>query len=245
MRNSLFWLLPSSLLFACSPAQNPEPPAAEQDFLPSVSYQCESGNMVDAAYATAQKASIRYQQKIHPLQLSQSASGAKYQGQQLTWWTKGSGPGSEAMLMDAKGETLERCKEVSMVVHPVAAQVVGEFVIPKAVGSFDGRRLELNLFKYDPRLADKAADLVDSLIIEDFSHVQEFVTRQNFVLGQNIKLAPEQGYYLTLFVLDGQRRTHMGECQHSPSNLCKVLTQGQPLQIEILVTPVDKRGEPE
>ncbi|GGO66026.1 MliC family protein [Bowmanella pacifica] len=245
MRNKFTWLLVSPLLFACSQADKTAPSVAEQDFLPSVSYHCDSGELVEAAYTTEQTASIRYKQRIHPLNLTVSASGAKYQGEGLIWWTKGSGPGSEAMLLNAKGENLENCKEVSMVVNPVAAQVVGEFVIPKSVGSFDGRRLELVLFKYDPRIADKAAQRVDSLVIEDFSHVQEFVTQQDFVLGQNIKLDPQQGYYLTLFVLDGQRRTHMGMCQHSPDNLCKVLTQGGPLQVDFVINPVDNRGEPQ
>ncbi|MBT1064129.1 MliC family protein [Bowmanella sp. Y26] len=244
MRNRLIWLAITPLLFACSQAEKTPPEAAVKDFLPSVSYLCDSGEMVEAAYTTEQQASIRYKQHIHAMQITASASGAKYQGSSLTWWTKGSGAGSEAMLLDQKGQSLEHCKEVSMVVNPVAAQVVGEFTIPKRVGSFDGLRLELTLFKYDPRIADKAAERVDSLVIDNFSHVQEFVTQQDFVLGQNIKLDPEQGYYLTLFVLDGQRRTHMGICQHSPDNLCKVLTQGGPLQVEFVVNPVDNRGEP-
>jgi len=50
------------------------------------------------------------------MQIAMSASGARYVGGELEWWTKGSGSGSEATLFShlpdgTSGESVEVCIE--------------------------------------------------------------------------------------------------------------------------------------
>lgn len=121
-----------------------------------------------------------------------------------------------------------------------SSKVDGTFFIPKEVPSFDNRLVEIRLYKYDPRIADKGADLVEKIEIKDFSHAQGKETKKDFVVGAKGELEPKMGYYVTLFVLQNQQRTHIGECQHSPRDLCKVLTNGEPNRIHLKVREVNK-----
>ncbi|VTS06815.1 hypothetical protein [Tuwongella immobilis] len=76
----------------------------------------------------------------------------------------------------------------------------GRFLIPKAVASFDNHMLEIRLNQDDPRIADKAADLVERLEIKPFAHMQGTDTNQPFVIGEKGTLDGQMGYYLTDFV---------------------------------------------
>lgn len=131
-----------------------------------------------------------------------------------------------------------------VVLGTVAAQdrpstkVEGTFVIPKEVASFNGRLVEIRLYKHDPRIADKAADLVEKVEFKDFGHVQGKETKKDFTIGAKGTLEPAMGYYVTFFILREGRRTHIGECAHSKNNLCKVLTKGQPNKIRVQVREV-------
>jgi hypothetical protein len=110
------------------------------------------------------------------------------------------------------------------------AEVQIKITIPQSVASFKGRTLEARLYKYDPLLADKAADLVELHEEKQFSHSQGKETVKEFRLGSKAKLEERRSYYLTLFILDGKTRTHIGECTHA-KGFAKVLTQGQPSQV--------------
>lgn len=82
----------------------------------SISYLCESGYGVDAVYRSGTTAIVRYAGTVREMTIAISASGARYVGGGLEWWTKGVGPGSTGILFrhedDATtGEIVERCTE--------------------------------------------------------------------------------------------------------------------------------------
>lgn len=81
------------------------------------SYRCESGERIAATYLTTDSATVRYKGSSYNMQIAVSASGARYVGGGLEWWTKGSGPGSEGTLFrhladGASGDIIERCTEI-------------------------------------------------------------------------------------------------------------------------------------
>jgi hypothetical protein len=120
-------------------------------------------------------------------------------------------------------------------------KVEGTLIIPKDTASFKGRVVEVRLYEYDPRIADKAADLVEKVELKDFAHAQGTETKKEFVVGAKGVLNQMRSYYVTLFVLDDKgQRTHMGEGEHSKNNLCKVLTNGQPAKITMNVKELKK-----
>src|SRR5262249_10871722 len=86
------------------------------------------------------------------------------------------------------------------------ARVEGMVIIPKEVASFEGRVLEIRLYKHDPRIADQGADLVEKIEIKDFAHVQGKETKKDFIIGAKDNLEPKLGYYVTLFILEQGRR---------------------------------------
>jgi hypothetical protein len=119
-----------------------------------------------------------------------------------------------------------------------STKVQGTLVVPKDLASFAGRLLEIRLYKYDPRLADRAADLVEKVEIKDFAHTEGTETKKTFVIGAKGEIEPKRAYYVTLFVLDGNKRTHIGDADHAKKNLCRVLTDGQPNQITMVIRSV-------
>ena len=77
-------------------------------------YQCESGNTITAAYASANSTTVKYKGVSYNLRLAVSGSGSRYVGDGLEWWTKGSAPESEGTLFrhlndGTSGEILEKC----------------------------------------------------------------------------------------------------------------------------------------
>ncbi|CAB0149481.1 hypothetical protein PSI9734_00045 [Pseudidiomarina piscicola] len=81
---------------------------------PTYTYQCESSAVIEASYPDAETARVRYQDRTYELTIAVSASGARYVGEQLEWWTKGSGAGAEARLFQhhangTTGDTVESC----------------------------------------------------------------------------------------------------------------------------------------
>lgn len=78
-----------------------------------ITYQCESGTAIEASYPSDSTAIVEYGKHTLRMTLAVSASGARYVGGGLVWWTKGTGPGAEGTLFryasDATGEMLEQC----------------------------------------------------------------------------------------------------------------------------------------
>lgn len=79
----------------------------------AVSYQCDSGNRIIATYPTTETAEIGYMQETILMQIAVSASGARYVGNGLVWWTKGQdGTLFRAVNVNETGDLVERCTEV-------------------------------------------------------------------------------------------------------------------------------------
>lgn len=117
-----------------------------------------------------------------------------------------------------------------------STKVTGTLVVPAGVPSFRNLTVEIKLFRYDPRLADVSADLVDAGYLKDYQHQQGKETRTAFAIGTKpgAKTDAKKRYYVTLFITKDGRRTHMGQCAHR-KGLCLVLTQGHPREITMTV----------
>jgi membrane-bound inhibitor of C-type lysozyme len=82
----------------------------------SISYRCETGHSIDAVYRSGTTAIVRYAGTSREMIIAISASGARYVGGGLEWWTKGMGPGSTGTLFryendGTTGGIVERCTE--------------------------------------------------------------------------------------------------------------------------------------
>lgn len=101
------------------PASPIEAPAVQD--AASVGYACESGKTVIVAYPDAQTARVSYEGKDYVLTNVVSASGARYAGQGLEWWTASRGETESGTLSrmgqgdQTGGVIIERCS------RPVAA----------------------------------------------------------------------------------------------------------------------------
>ncbi len=92
-------------------------PVARESAARQYAYRCESGRTITARYPDTETALIEHAGKTSTLRIAISASGARYVGDGLVWWTKGNGPGAEGTLYrheadDTAGEVLEYCTEV-------------------------------------------------------------------------------------------------------------------------------------
>jgi len=120
-----------------------------------------------------------------------------------------------------------------------SARITGTVAAQKDLKSFEKLVLEVRLYEYDPRIADKAAELVDKLEVKNFSHTEGKETVETIELGAKAKLKPGKSYYVTVFVLDGKDRTHIGDLAHA-KGFAKVLTNGEPREIKGTLRSVKK-----
>jgi membrane-bound inhibitor of C-type lysozyme len=101
------------------PAHKVEPVSQSAPPVATHLYQCESKRTVRVSYPSEHSATVEYEGQVLQMRIAVSASGARYTGGGLEWWSKGSGPGSNGSLLrhesgnDAAVETLEQCKEVA------------------------------------------------------------------------------------------------------------------------------------
>ena len=105
---ALVALASAALVSGCAGVQHAAAPDQAQ------TYTCESGAEIVASYPSTETATIRYQGAQHEMAIAVSASGARYVGDGLEWWTKGSGSGSEGTLLEhladgTSGDVLENC----------------------------------------------------------------------------------------------------------------------------------------
>lgn len=80
------------------------------------SYRCDSGATIDVYYPSTQTAVIRYQERTHTMNIAISGSGARYTGDGMEWWSKGSGPGAAGTLFrhlrdGSTGDSIETCAQ--------------------------------------------------------------------------------------------------------------------------------------
>lgn len=118
MRFTIAPILFSTLLVtACATSQQQEndQTAASSPAVPEAhDYVCESGETIIASYPDPDSAKVHYKGSAHAMQIAVSGSGARYVGDGLEWWTKGSGSGSHGTLFqhkadDRSGKRLESC----------------------------------------------------------------------------------------------------------------------------------------
>ena len=69
------------------PTAPAEPQPAQTSTAPSVGYACESGATLQVQYADSDSAQLTYQNQAYALRSVQSASGARYVGAGMEWWT--------------------------------------------------------------------------------------------------------------------------------------------------------------
>lgn len=97
-----------------SPSPTTATPAA-----PPVSYACESGQSVTVSYPDTSTAQLTYQDQTYTLRTVQAASGARYTGSGIEWWTA-TRDGTESATLSRLGPNeevgsavLERCSRPS------------------------------------------------------------------------------------------------------------------------------------
>jgi membrane-bound inhibitor of C-type lysozyme len=103
-------------------AEQPEAPPA-----PEVSYACESGRSLSVRYVDSASAEVTYEGQTYTLNIARSASGARYAGPDLEWWTAARGDQETATLSrlgpneDVGSTVLERCSRPANTVLPPRA----------------------------------------------------------------------------------------------------------------------------
>jgi hypothetical protein len=126
---------------------------------------------------------------------------------------------------------------------PVSSKVTGEVLLPSRLASFEKLRLEVTLWEYDPRLADASATRFDEVVVKDYAHTKGKDTRTAFTLGEKVnggKTNAGKAYYLTVFITQGGKRTHIGEKDGKPG-LCMVLTDGSPNEVTLTLRAVAEK----
>lgn len=121
LRNAFAALSIVALTAACTqeaeapPAPVEPSPAPSTPAAPPISYACESGQSVTVTYPDAASARLAYRGQSYVLRLVEAASGARYAGSGLEWWTATS-DGSESATLSRLGPNedvgvavLERC----------------------------------------------------------------------------------------------------------------------------------------
>ncbi len=152
-------LIPILALAACTkPAPEPAGPAAPTKTVAVVRtpYVCTDGRIVSARYPDSTTAQVEIAGVGHRLTLARSASGARYVGDALQWWTKG----DEGRLSALKpGEDVAADPGVNCV-PPARAPV--EPPAPGTPGGLPDDRTPLDERPFSPESAQGAANVVQT-----------------------------------------------------------------------------------
>jgi membrane-bound inhibitor of C-type lysozyme len=162
-------LLPLLALAACgrqqpvpepsAPVAQAPPPAAApaQPVNPTVhvvEYRCADGSLLQAAYPDADTAVVTWKDHAYTLKTARSASGARYTGYGLQWWTKGLEEGTAAPLKD--GETIASAKGVACTAPSV------EPPAPGTPGGLPDDRTPISEAPFTPESAQGAGNVLQS-----------------------------------------------------------------------------------
>lgn len=115
MKIAITIMLASTLFVtACATSQQPQDVQSAPSSTAKYDYVCESGETITVSYPDPDSAKVHYKGSTHAMQIAVSGSGARYVGNGLEWWTKGSGEGSDGLLFqhkddDTTGRSLESC----------------------------------------------------------------------------------------------------------------------------------------
>ena len=129
MTRRLTALVAIAALTGASACQQPEPaapaPPVEPQAIqpapaaPTVGYACESGATIEARYPDSATAQLTYQGQAYALRTVQAASGARYVGSGVEWWTatRNGQEGATLSRLGPNAQTgvavLERCSRPS------------------------------------------------------------------------------------------------------------------------------------
>ena len=129
---------------------------------------------------------------------------------------------------------------VALAKEPASTKVTGTVLTPKGVKDYSGLTLEVRLYEYHPFVADKPADLVARLNLEEYAHKTGKETKTQFKVGEAGTIMPGMSYYITCFVIDAKgKRYLMGE-KDGKRGLCKVLTGGNPNRVNLILRDLRK-----
>lgn len=101
-------------------AQSPPPATPAAPEAKQIVYACADGSVLKATYPDDKTAVVDYGDKTRTLTVAMSASGARYVGEGLQWWTKGMTEGMVAPLKD--GEDVASAKPVECMAPADAAK---------------------------------------------------------------------------------------------------------------------------
>lgn len=195
-------------------------------------YQCASGEHIMISYSqSGDSAMLLYSGQTQVLPKVASETGMRFQGGQWAWQLEGN---KGELFYDHQQQAKERCSRVDESKGGSSTLVSGNIILPASLPSIDRAVLDLRLYKYEPFAADKRAEMVDWVQSRAFVHQQGSSTERPFQIGTQEPHDPQMGYYLTLYLLENGHRTHIGQCQHNKKGLCKVLTQNQPEEVEVV-----------
>lgn len=102
-----------------------------------------------------------------------------------------------------------------------------------------GERIELKLFEFDPLLADVSAKLVDERSIDEIKHETGTATEIPFAMGGEYEVRKDRRYYITVFVVQGEARTHIGEIE-GKQGLNVVLQDGDRTPVHVVLRQLKK-----
>lgn len=122
MRTRPFLLALALIVAGCGRSAPVDDSSAERaaESAARFTYQCRGGGTIYASYPSDSTAIVEYEGQTFQMTIAISASGARYVGGGLVWWTKGSGSGSEGTLFrhDSRGttgEAVEHCEQTGSV----------------------------------------------------------------------------------------------------------------------------------
>jgi membrane-bound inhibitor of C-type lysozyme len=118
-----------------------EPQPAPASAAPAVGYACESGAMVEARYPDTATAQLAYKGRTYDLRSVEAASGARYVGSGVEWWTAPR-DGQERATLSRLGPNeevgvavLEQCaRPVATAAAPVPPALPGQTTTPAPGG---------------------------------------------------------------------------------------------------------------
>ncbi|WDI41305.1 hypothetical protein [Bremerella sp. P1] len=117
--------------------------------------------------------------------------------------------------------------------------VQGTITVPAASTIDAGETLEIKLFEFDPLLADVSATLIDEKVIADIKHESGKATDIPFAVGADYEVQKERRYYITVFVVQGGKRTFIGEIE-GKRGLNVVLQNGDRSPVHVVLRQLKK-----
>lgn len=145
-----------------------------------------------------------------------------------------------ALLLPAPLLSADPPKKEEPKKEDTTTKVTGTFSVPKDHPSLTKLVLEVRLYEYDPRIADTPATLIEKVEKKDFSHAAGKETVEAFEVGSKGELKSGKSYYLTVYVMDGDKRVSRGELSHD-KGLGKVLTGGHPREVKAVARSLEKK----